>query len=329
MLVATLAALGAAALFAVAAALQHRSAGLVTDADTVQTAEVAGFVSKTLRHPLWIAGSIADIGGFGLHALALRDGPLTLVQPLLVTGVLFALPLRQFLERRRPRRQEVGWAAALTLGLAAFLTISTPANGAAQAADPTPTVISVAAIGLATLVCSLVGRRTTGSRAAVTLGVAAGLAFAGTAGLLKETMDILNRGVGAVFASWPLYALLVVGGIGLLLNQLAYQAGPLRFSLPAVTTVDPIVSLVIGLAVFDEKFRNGPPYLVGEAIGLALIIAAAVGLTRSDQSGSGSLTHLEAQKGDHTANVSSAQSEPANAAQRNQGGRPLESPAVT
>ena len=79
MLVATLAALSAAGLIAIAAALQHRSAGLVTDADLLRTAGVAGFVSKTLRHPLWIVGSLVDIAGFGLHALALRDGPLTLV----------------------------------------------------------------------------------------------------------------------------------------------------------------------------------------------------------------------------------------------------------
>ncbi len=281
-MVAILAALCAAALFAIAAALQHRSAGLVTDADTVRTAGVAAFVSETLRHPLWVAGSIADIVGFGLHAVAVRDGPLTLVQPLLVTGVLFALPLRRVLEHRHPRREELGWAAALAVGLVFFLTISTPTNGAAQAADPVPTVISFAVVGLAILVCSFVGRRSSGGTAAVTLGVGAGLAFAGTAGLLKETMEIVNRGPGALFTTWPLYALIIVGGIGLLLNQLAYQAGPLHFSLPAVTIVDPIVSLVIGVAVFDERFRNGTPYLVGEAFGLALIVAAAVRLTRSD-----------------------------------------------
>ena len=206
-MVAILAALCAAALFAIAAALQHRSAGLVTDADTVRTAGVAAFVSETLRHPLWVAGSIADIVGFGLHAVAVRDGPLTLVQPLLVTGVLFALPLRRVLEHRHPRREELGWAAALAVGLVFFLTISTPTNGAAQAADPVPTVISFAVVGLAILVCSFVGRRSSGGTAAVTLGVGAGLAFAGTAGLLKETMEIVNRGPGALFTTWPLYAL--------------------------------------------------------------------------------------------------------------------------
>jgi hypothetical protein len=281
MLAAILAAVSAAALFAVAAALQHRSAGLVTAAGQGQAARVAGFAPRTLRHPLWIAGALASLAGFGLHALALRDGPLTLVQPLLVTGVIFALPLRQVLERRRPRYSELGWAAALALGLAVFIVVSTPAAGAGQPADSKPAVICLAAIALSIPGCCVAGRRGTGSMSAAALGTAAGLAFAATAGLLKETVDIASRGAGALLTTWPGYALIAVGGVGLLLNQVAYQAGPLRASLPAITTVNPIVSLVIGVTVFDEGFRSGAPYLAGEVLGLVLIAVAAVGLTRS------------------------------------------------
>jgi hypothetical protein len=293
MLDAILAAVSAAALFAVSAALQHRSAGLVTAAvqhrsaglvtagGQGRAARAAGCVPGTLRHPLWIAGLLASLAGFGLHALALRDGPLTLVQPLLVTGVIFALPLRQVLERHRPRYAELGWAAALALGLAVFVVVSTPAAGAGQAADPRPAVICLAVIAVSIPGCCVAGRRATGSLAAAALGTAAGLAFAAAAGLLKETVDVVSRGAGALLTAWPGYALVVVGGTGLLLNQLAYQAGPLRASLPAITTVNPIVSLVIGVAVFDERFRSGAPYLAGEVLGLVLIAVAAVGLTRS------------------------------------------------
>jgi hypothetical protein len=281
MLAAILAAVSAAALFAVAAALQHRSAGLVTAGGRGRAARVAGFAPRTLRHPLWIAGLLASLAGFGLHALALRDGPLTLVQPLLVTGVIFALPLRQVLERRRPRYAELGWAAALALGLAGFIVVSTPAADAGQAADPRPAAICLAVIALSIPGCCVAARRATGSLAAAALGTAAGLAFAATAGLLKETVDVVSRGAGALLTTWPGYALVAVGGIGLLLNQLAYQAGPLRASLPAITIVNPIVSLVIGVAVFDERFRSGAPYLAGEVLGLVLIAVAAVGLTRS------------------------------------------------
>jgi hypothetical protein len=281
MLVATLAALFAAALFGVSIALQHRSAGLVTEAQAKGGRAMTDFISGTLRHPLWIIGTTADVGGFALHAIALREGPLTLVQPLLVSSAVFALVLRQLLEHRAPRRDELAWAAALVVGLALFLTVSTPANGVAQAADPLPTLVIGGLIGLGVLGFVVAGRRSTGNTAAALLGTAAGLSYAAVAGLLKEDMGTLNRGMSALFTAWPLYALVAVGALGLLVNQLAYQAGPLSSSLPAIMTVDPIVSLVIGVAVFDEHFRNGPAALLGEAVGLALVVMAAGGLTRS------------------------------------------------
>lgn len=281
LVVATLAALLAAALFAIATALQHRSAGLVAGAGSREKPRPTTFMAKALRHPLWLTGFAADIAGFAVHALALREGPLTLVQPLLVSSVVFALPLRQLLEHRPPRGTELGWAAALAAGLVLFLTIATPVDGTAQPADVVPTTVSAVLIGLGIVGCSALGRRSTGSRAAVLLGTGAALAFACVAGLLKEAMDIFAHRGGVLAVGRPVGALVVVGAIGFALNQLAYQAGPLSSSLPAITTVDTLVSVVIGVAVFDEQFRHGPGDLLGEALGLALVVAAGIFLSRS------------------------------------------------
>jgi hypothetical protein len=215
-----------------------------------------------------------------LHALALREGPLTVVQPLLVTGVLFALPLRQLLEHRRPSRNEVAWAATLPAGLALFLVVATPANGAVQAPGRVPTIVAAALIGGGVIVASVAAWYTSGGRAALMFGVAAALAFAAGTGLLKQVMNMLGHGLAAEATSWPLYALMAVGLLGFVLSQLAYQAGPLRLSLPVVTTVDPIVSLVIGVSVFDEPFRKGAGAVGAETIGLALVVVATVALTR-------------------------------------------------
>jgi hypothetical protein len=85
-----------------------------------------------------------------------------------------------------------------------------------------------------------------------------------------------------VFTSWPLYALLVVGVLSIVIKQLTYRAGPLRLSLPIITTIDPITGLLIGVALFDDRLRDGPLALSGEAIGLALVVAAAIMLTRAE-----------------------------------------------
>jgi hypothetical protein len=279
-LVTTITALVAAALFGVSTAFQHRSAGLVSDG-TQASERVGGFIARTLRHPLWIIGAIADICGFALHALALRLGPLTVVQPLLVSSIVFAVVIRELLERRWPRRSELIWATTLTVGLVLFLTISAPAGRAAQPADPVPAMIVGVLIVLGVLGFFVGGRRSTGSTAAALLGAATGLSYAALAGLLKQDMNLLNRGVGALVGSWAFYALIAVGVSGIVVNQLAYRAGPLSSSLPTIMTVDALVSLIIGASVFDEGFRNGAADLVGEGAGLALMLAASVGLTRS------------------------------------------------
>ncbi len=49
---------------------------------------------RLARRPLWIVGLFAHAVGTGLHAVALRFGALSLVQPLLVISLVFALPLR-------------------------------------------------------------------------------------------------------------------------------------------------------------------------------------------------------------------------------------------
>lgn len=211
---AVVAAVAAAALFAVATALQHRSAGLVTAAGGRAETGPAAFVSGTLRHPLWIAGSVASLAGLALHTLALKDGPLTLVQPLLVIGVIFTLPLRQLLEHRRPRPAELVWAAVLALGLAVFLVLSSPASQPAEAPDPGPAVVSVVTIGLIVSGCLIAGWRWPRVTPAMVLGAAAGLSFAATAGLMKQTMDAASQGGLALLTQWPVYALIAIGGAG-------------------------------------------------------------------------------------------------------------------
>jgi len=279
MLVAAVSALVAAALFATASALQHRSAGLVAGASP--GGRVPDFVLASARHPYWLVGSAAELAGFGLHAFALHAGPLTLVQPLLVSGVVFALPLRQLVERRRPRPGEMAWAALLAAGLAAFLLAATPGPDPPQPPDLGPTVAALVLVPLGMAVSVLVARHLRGERAAAVLGVGAGLGFAAVAGLLKAVDDQLAHSLERALASWPLYLLVVAGVAALVLNQLAYRAAPLRASLAAINTVDPVASIVIGVAVFDERFRHSLPAVGVEVLGLLVVVVAVVSLTRA------------------------------------------------
>jgi hypothetical protein len=188
-----------------------------------------------------------------LHAFALHVGALAVVQPLLVLGVLFALPLQRRLHRERIRRVELLWALALVAGLLAV--------GAAA-------------------VCVLVARGRQSATAAALLGVATGIAFAGTATLIKACTNVLAHSPVALLTSWQLYTLLATGAVGLLLNQLSFQAGPLSASLPAITVVNPLLAVLLGVTVYAENLRHTPWAITTEAGFLVLFTAAAFALTR-------------------------------------------------
>lgn len=279
------AALGSAALAAVATALQHRTASVAPDAQRLAGRQLLAFARATLAHPLWLISLLVDAAGFALHAAALHAGALALVQPILVTTLVFALPVNHWLRRERPSLRELAWAGALVAGLSGFLLLAHAARAgtAAPVPDRMPALAASGLALLALLTCTLLARRSgNGSAAAALLGTAAGIAFAGVAALLKVCTDLLARGVVPLLASWPVYALLAVGAVGLLLNQLAFQAGPLSAALPAIITVDPLVSIALGAAVFDERLHHTPGAVVAEVACLALLTTAGIALGRGE-----------------------------------------------
>lgn len=275
---ATLAALLAAGAFAIATALLHRSAEITDRRSAVGSVR---FMARNVRHPMWIIGMLAELVGFALHAVAVHDGPLTLVQPLLVTGLVFALPVRALLDGRHPRRTELAWAAALAAGLVTFLLVATPVNGPSDAPDFLPSVVAAVTIALALATALLEGLRTGGRHAGMALAFGAGTAFAAVAALLKVvTAELARGGPLAALGDWPLWALALTGATGMILEQLAFRVATLPQALPVLSIVDPLASILIGWAVFDEPFRHSPLAIAAEAAGLALVVMTATALAR-------------------------------------------------
>ncbi len=277
--------LGSAAFFSVATALKHRSAGQVPRLHHVRPSDLLAFAAATLRSPLWLGGILADVGGLALQVLALHIGALTVVQPLLVTSVLFALVVAHRVAGTRISRREVVLGAALVLSVAGFLIISGAVNAKAGQTDRSAAVVTAAAFLLAVAGCTIASRRYTrrkldSRRAAALLGVAAGTIYAGTAALIKACTKILQHGPVALLTSWQLYALIIAGATGLLLAQLAFQAGPLAASLPATAATDPLASVVLGVVVFDEQLRHSVIPLLLSVLCLMLMSTAVFLLSR-------------------------------------------------
>ena len=279
--------LSAAFFFAMSSSLKHVSAGHAPDAQTMHPGKIGEFVRATLTHRLWLGGIGCDVVGLTLQIVALHLGALAVVQPLLISGLLFALILRQGFEHHHITQRQIIWAVVLTAALAGFVVLAATGNPTNQhrSVDRLPAVVAGLIGAVLTAVCVELGRRQRArGGAAALLGIAVGIIYAATAAMLKAVTDIAVRSPLDLLVSWQLYAVVALGAAGLLLNQLAFQAGPLTASLPATAAIDPLLSIVVGVTVYNESIRRGPGAGVA-LIGLLWVLGTAVvQLARSPQS---------------------------------------------
>jgi hypothetical protein len=172
----------------------------------------------------------------------------------------------------------------VSLALVGFLALAGTAGRSSTTAgvDRLPAIIAgIVGLVLAAGCVAVAHRQRPGGTSAAMLGVAVGITYAGAAALLKAVGDVAVHGPRALLTSWQLYTVFVIGVLGLLLNQLAFQAGPLTASLPAIATVNPLASITIGVLVYDETVRHSPEASLGLALLLLVLGIAVIQLTRS------------------------------------------------
>jgi drug/metabolite transporter (DMT)-like permease len=237
-------------------------------------------VRSLIHRPLWMVGWLINLVSYVVQAAALHLGSVALVQPILVTQLLFSLPLASAWCRRWPQARDWLSGLAICAGLATFLAVpgTVPGNG-----EPDRLGVIAAALSIVVVVAALIvaSARRPPLVHATLVAIAAGLCFAISAVLLKlTTADLLERGVGATAKDWVGYGLAVSTLAGLLLEQGAFAAGSLPAAVAAITITNPLTSYLIGILAFDVRPPSGPA--LGALAGAgALIFIGAVGLAHS------------------------------------------------
>ncbi len=265
MLVAAVLALLAAFMFACASVLQQRAASTVPDHDALR----ASLITRLFKQPMWLAGFGLDACGYFTQAVALAYGTLIVVQPLLVTMLLFALPLGARFAGRRLARADWLWALLLTVALACFLVVGDPTAGL-ERGDGRRWFIALVILYPVVITLVATGASRQGASRALLLGAAAGLSYGITDALTKGVVRGLDAGLISLFLNWETWALVVTITSGAFLQQSAYQAGGLAASLPAITGLEPIAGITLGVLIYQERFR------VHSAIGWLLLVGSAV-----------------------------------------------------
>ena len=239
------------------------------------------FVSYLLHNSLWLLGWIALAGAFVFQALALHGGQMSVVQPLLVTELVFVLVLRRAW-LRQPIRAVTWWAAAATcLALALFLATAEPQGGSDVPDSRAWITVSAATLG-ATAALTVLGMRGPPARRAALLACATAIMWALVATFIKTTTDTLSQfGVAGMFTHWPLYALAATALATEALQQVTLHVGPLSISQPLLVIVDPIMSIGLSVWIFGETFTQSAPTLAVGSFAFASLCAAVAVLTRT------------------------------------------------
>jgi hypothetical protein len=263
-MIAVLLACAAAAFFAAGTSLQHRAASTLPELGT----SAPDLLLRLARRPSWLLGMGLSGAAFCLHAVALRQGALSVVQPIAVSAIVFAVFVRAGLDRRLPAWREMAWATCTWAGLVLFISVL-PSSTAQPAPDDSTARIFFAVCIVITdiaLMCAL--RTTTPSRRGLLLSSAAGVLFGLIAGLVKVLVAQAGIGMPTLLGQWTLWGILIVGSGALLINQFAYQAARLSVTMPILNMVDVLVAIGFGSAVFGERHHTSPTQLTAEIAGL-------------------------------------------------------------
>lgn len=223
--------------------------------------------------------------GFVLQAAALGLGSVLLVQALLVTSLLFALPISARRQQRRLTRAEWIWAVLLAVSVIVIVTVGNPSAGHSRASMTTWALVA-AALGTVLLVAVLAANAVGGTSSAILLAFVSGALWGVFAVLTKGVVHLLGDGIPALVRSPEFYAWVVVAVAATAWQQSSFRAGALTASLPTMAISEPLVASVLGVVVLGEALRPGDAGWLVLVLAIGAMLVSVVALARSEATGS-------------------------------------------
>lgn len=233
-----------------------------------------------VQRPVWIVGFVIMALGYASQAAALHLGGLNVVQPLMVSELVILVIVLWLWYSTPLRPRDLVAALSTALGLGVFLFVSAPSAG-----TKVPHIALWLTVGVVVLIIValsvIVGSRGPAWWRALALGAGASVGFALLSAVTKSMTGLLVTGWGALFSSWQLYALAIIGLGSFLIMQSAFQVGPFTASQSSLILVNPFVSMVIGHVMYGENLRGGPLHASLEVLSLLVMVFGALGLSTS------------------------------------------------
>src|SRR5262249_5978303 len=137
--------------------------------------------------------------------------------------------------------------------------------------------VAVVVFGAIAGVLLMLGGKGSLTRKAGLYGACAGVLYGLSASLCKPTVAILgDDGIGAVLTSWEAYAFAIAGILAFVVQQISLATGKLATSVATVSVCNPLVSIVIGTLLLDERLADPMWHKVVAYCGLGVALLGAV-----------------------------------------------------
>ena len=255
---------------------------------TLEIRRVLRVIASLMTSRAWLAGFALMLTGLACQTIALTFEPVSVVQPVLASGVVLVLVLSRLVLRERLHGGETWCVAAIAVSLVLLAMSATGAKDSHYASPGWVAAVMVpsALVGLAFAVGALRGRRRGSTVGGVWAGVGTGLLYGVAALAIKALSGILvghqtaaDIVIGVVSSPY----LYVLGGslaVAMLLFQAALQAGRASIVVPVSNVTGSVYFIIAGTWLFHEHLPASPGKLVLRLAGIALAVLVLVVLGR-------------------------------------------------
>jgi drug/metabolite transporter (DMT)-like permease len=258
----------------------------------VNLRRVVRVVVNLLSSPAWLGGFALMLAGLACQTIVLSFAPVSIVQPVIASGVSLVLVLSRLILRERLGKAELWCVVAMAVAVVVLALSAAGGDGSAghqvNAVALAAVMVPVGLIGLVVAASPLRsgGRRHRAPVSGVSYGVGTGLLYGDASLAIKGMSGILTRDHGAtaivtgLLASPYLYAMAACSVVAMLLFQAALQACRASIVVPVSSVVGSVYFMIAGTWLFHERLPADPGRLVLRLAGIAVAGVVLVVLSR-------------------------------------------------
>jgi drug/metabolite transporter (DMT)-like permease len=236
-------------------------------------------IASLLADPAWLAGFALMLLGLACQIVVLTFEPVSVVQPVLASGVALVLVLSRLVLRERLGAVEFWCVAAMAVSVILLAASTGRAGGAGHYANPGwMAAVAIPSVVIGLLVgASPLRRRSRVLSAGVCFGIGTGLLYGVAALAIKGLSGVLVghhsdvRIVTGIVSSPYLYVLAGCSAAAMLLYQVALQSCRASIVVPVSNVTGSVYFIIAGTWLFREHLPTSPAQL---GLRLAAIVVA-------------------------------------------------------